>query len=220
MTNFSNCGNAKSNERINEVQTSSINPLNILAMETKKATTAIENLNEAKTASSINPLKISAMESTNFSLNINFDSVEEPEAISNRPALERIHALSTNGYYLVMQPKTSRRNEAYLWIKATKQGEDREEFSLYVNDEILNAVIAVLFGKTANISEINADELDNFNKRIPNFEYALYITEKAQGRTMKKTYSTTGQTFSSYYKRGVITYKPYLNPELKAYLNA
>ena len=216
MLKLQHSGNAKSNERINEVQTSSINPLNISVMEIKNSTPAIENLNEVQTTSSTNLLNISAMEY----LNINFDSAEEPEEISNRPALARIHELAANGYYLVMQPKTSRRNEAYLWVKATKQGEDREEFALYVNNEILNAVIAVLIGKTVNISGINADDLDKFNQRIKNFEYVLFTTEKAQGRTMKKTYSTTGQTFSSYYKRGVITYKPYLNPELKAYLNA
>jgi len=89
-----------------------------------------------------------------------------------------------------------------------------------VNDEILNVIVAILLGKTANISTVDADNLDNFNQRIKNFEFVLFTTEKAQGRTMKKTYSTTGQTFSSYYKRGVITYKPYLNPELKAHLNA
>jgi len=187
-------------------------------MKTKDLTTANESANGVQ-ASIINPLNISAMES-NFTLDINFNSDEQSEAVSNRPALERVFELATNGYYLVMQPKTSRRNEAYMWIKATKQGEDREEFALYVNDEILNVVIAVLIGKTANISGINADELNDFNQRIANFEYALYMTEKAQGRTMKKTYTTTGQTFSSYYKKGVITYKPYLNPELKAHLNA
>ena len=178
-----------------------------------------ESANEVKT-STINPLNISVMESTNFNLDIIFSGVEESEALSNRPALERVYELADNGYYLVMQPKTSRRNEAYLWIKATKQGEDREEFALYVNDEILKAVIAVLFGKTADISGIKADDLKDFNQRITNLEYALYLNEKAQGRTMKKTYTTTGQTFSSYYKKGVIIYKPYLNPELKAYLNA
>jgi hypothetical protein len=160
------------------------------------------------------------MKETTFKLNIDFNSVEEMEAMSNQPALERIQELATNGYYLVMQPKTSRRNEAYMWIKATKQGEDREEFALYVNDGILNVIVAALTGKTINLSGINANDLNNFNERIQNFEYVLFTTEKAQGRTMKKTYTTTGQTFSSYYKRGVITYKPYLNPELKAYLNA
>jgi len=188
-------------------------------MKTKNLKTANESANEVQT-SSINPLKISAMEESVFKLNIDFTGADEMEAISNQPALERICKLATNNYYLVMQPKTSRRGKAYLWIKATKQGEDREEFSLYVNDEILNVVVAALTGKTANISGINADDLDSFNKRIPNFEYVLFTTEKAQGRTMEKTYTTTGQTFSSYYKRGVITYKPYLNPELKAYLNA
>ena len=181
-----------------------------------------ENGNEV-TTSSINPLNISAMKETSFKLEIDFNGVEETEEAvvkSNQPALERIYELATNGYYLVMQPKTSRRGEAYLWTKATKQGEDREEFALYVNDEILNVVVAILTGKPANIMGINADDLDNFNKRITNFELVLFMTEKAQGRTMKKTYTTTGQTFSSYYKRGVITYKPYSNPELKAYLNA
>jgi hypothetical protein len=160
------------------------------------------------------------METPSFKLNINFSGVEETAAMSNQPALERIYELATNGYYLVMQPKTSRRGEAYLWIKATKQGEDREEFALYVNDEILNVAVAILTGKTTKISGINADSLEDFNKRIQNFEYVLFMAEKAQGRTMKKTYTTTGQTFSSYYKHGVITYKPYLNPELKEYLNA
>ena len=157
---------------------------------------------------------------SNFKLNIDFNGVEESEVISNRPALERICELATNGYYLVIQPRTSRNNEAYMWVRATKRGEDREEFSLYVNDEILNVVVAILLGKTVNISGINADDLNDFNQRIKNFEFVLFITEKGQGRTMNKTYSPTGQTFSSFYKNGIIVYKPYLNPELKAYINA
>jgi len=202
----------------NESAKESINSLNITTMENLvNSGNAQENesANEVLT-SSINLLNISAMES----LNINFDGGEEPKALNNRPALERVFELANNGYYFVMQPKTSRKNDAYLWVKATKQGEDREEFALYVNDEILNVVIAILIGKATNITGINADELESFNQRIKNFEYALYTAEKAQGRTMKKTYTTTGQTFSSYYKRGVFTYKPYLNPELKAYLRA
>ena len=188
-------------------------------MKTKNSTTANESANGVQT-SNINSLNITDMKEVIFKLNIDFNGVEETEKVSNQPALERIYELANNNYYFVLQPKTSRKNESYLWIKATKQGEDREEFALYVNDEILNVVVAILTGKTANIMGINANELENFNKRIPNFEYALYITEKAQGKAMKKTYTTTGQTFSSYYKRGVITYKPYLNPELKAYLTA
>jgi hypothetical protein len=181
-----------------------------------------ENGNEVKT-SSINPLNISAMKETSFKFNIDFNYVaetEETKVKSNQDALERIYELTTNGYYLIMQPKTNRSSgKAYLWIIATKQGEDREEFPLYVNDEILNVVVAILTGKPANILGINADDLDDFNKRIQNFEFVLFKAEKAQGRTMKKTYTTTGQTFSSYYKRGIIAYKTYLNPELKTYLN-
>jgi len=169
-----------------------------------------------------NLLNVSEMKETNCTLNIDLNSYEvvAEERLSNQPALERFFGLATNGYYLVMQPKTSRRGEAYLWIKATKQGEDREEFALYVNDEILNVAVAALIGKTIDISGIDANNLANFNERVQNLELALFTTEKAQGRTMKKTYSPTGQTISSYYKNGVITYKPYLNPEFKAYINA
>ena len=78
----------------------------------------------------------------------------------------------------------------------------------------------ILTGKIANILGINADNLEDFNKRIQNFEYVLFTAEKAQGRTMNKTYTTNGQRFSSYYKKGVIIYMPYLNPELKAHLIA
>ncbi|MDR0231750.1 MAG: hypothetical protein LBI82_06480 [Dysgonamonadaceae bacterium] len=180
-------GNAKVNESVNEVSTSSVNPFNFSEM---------------------------------FKLEINFNAAEETAAISNLPALERICELANNAYYFVMQPKNNRKGNAYMWIKATKQGEDREEFALYVNEDVLNVVVSILTGKTANISGVNADNLEDFNKKIQNFEYVLFRAEKEQGRTMKKTYSTTGQTYSSYYKRGVITYKPYLNPELKAYLVA
>jgi hypothetical protein len=185
---------------------------------------ANENKNEVLT-SSINPLNISEMKETGIKLIISFDSVEveepkEPKAINNLPALERIVTFATKGYYWILQPKTSRTGNAYLWIEATKRGEDREEFALYVNDEILNVVVAILTEKPVNISGINANDLDNFNQRIKNFEYELFMAEKAQGRTMKKTYTTNGQRFSSYYKKGVIIYKPYLNPELKAHVNA
>ena len=158
-----------------------------------------------------------------FKLNIDFNGVVNAEnsvKMSNQPALERFIDLAANGYYLMLQPKNKRTGEAYLWVTATKQGEDREEFSLYVNEEILNVVGKILVGKIIETSEINADNLDEFNNRISNFEYVLFMTERAQGRTMKKTYTTNGQKFSSYYKKGIITYKPYLNPELKAHVNA
>ena len=194
MTLTKDCGNAKVNECVNEVQTSSINTLNI-----------------------------SDMKETNFKLDIDFNEkaeTEESERVSNQPALDRVLELATNGYYFFVQPKNSKKGEAYLWIKATKQGEDREEFALYVNNVILNAVVAILIGKIPNVSSVNADDLDSFNKKVTNLEYVLFIAERAQGRTMNKTYTTNGQKFSSYYKRGIITYMPYLNPELKAYLNA
>ena len=171
-----------------------------------------------------NEVTTSSVEQSNLNginlLNINFKREETTATKSNQPALDILLALSTKGYYFVAQPKNNRNGEAYLWITATKQGEDREEFALYVNDDVLNVLVSILTGKTANTSKINADDLVKFNERITNFEYVLFVTEKAQGRTMKKTYTTNGQVFSSYYKRGVISYKPYLNPELKAYLNA
>ena len=169
-----------------------------------------------------NSLNNSKMEQI-FKLNIDFNGVVNAEnsvRMSNQPALERFIDLAANGYYLMLQPKNKRTREAYLWVTATKQGEDRVEFSLYINEEILNVVVSILVGKIIGISEINADDLEEFNSRITNFEYTLFIAERAQGRTMKKTYTTNGQKFSSYYKRGVIIYMPYLNPELKAYLNA
>ena len=186
-----------------------------LAAAAIAAAAPLENENGVQTPST-NPFNFTEM----FKLEINFNAAEETAAISNRPALERICELATNGYYFVMQPKNSRKGTAYMWIKATKQGEDREEFALYINEEVLNVIVAILTGKNINILGINADNLEDFNKRFPNFEYVLFTAEKAQGRTMKKTYTTTGQTFSSYYKRGVITYKPYLNPELKAHIIA
>lgn len=158
-----------------------------------------------------------------FKLNIDFNGVaktNETVKRDNQPALDLLFNLSTKSYYFMIQPKNNRKGEAYLWITATKQGEDREEFALYMNDEILSSVVAILTGKSVDISEVVANDLEDFNKRITNFEYVLFTAEKSQGRTMKKTYTTNGQTFSSYYKRGIIIYKPYLNPELKAYLNA
>ncbi|MCD7901691.1 MAG: hypothetical protein LUH22_18090 [Bacteroides sp.] len=172
------------------------------------------NVNEV-----INLSNNSKMEETIFKLNIDFNGVMEPEVRNNQPALELFSNLSTKGYYFMMQPKNNRKGEAYLWITATKQGEDREEFALYVNDEILNVVVDILKGKVADISRINANNLADFNNRITNIEYVLFVNEKSQGRTMKKTYTTNGQTFSSYYKRGLIMYRPYLNRELKAYIN-
>lgn len=176
-----------------------------------------------KTNQSINVSNNSEMKEPIFKLNIDFNGVSETNEVAvrdNQPTLELIFKLASNGYYFMMQPKNNRRGEAYMWITATKQGEDREEFALYMNDEILNMVVGILTGKSIDISEINPNELEDFNNRISNFEYVLFTAEKAQGRTMKKTYTTNGQTFSSYYKRGLIMYRPYLNPELKAYLNA
>ena len=180
---------------------------------------SVEFINGVTTPST-NSVNSSEMNETVFKLNIDFTGAEETEAISNQPALERIYKLANNGYYLFLQPKNSKRGGAYLWVKATKQGEDRIAFSLYVNDEILSVVVAILNGKPVNISGINADDLNDFNQRIKNFEFVLFTAEKAQGRTMEVTYTTNGQIYASYYKRGVISYKPYCNPELKAYLNA
>lgn len=178
------------------------------------------NNNQVSVNESINVLNNSKMNETFFKLNIDFNGVERPESKDNQPALDLLHSLSAKGYYFMMQPKNNRKGEAYLWIIATKQGEDREEFALYTNDEVLNVVVTILTGKIVDISNVNANDLDDFNNQISNFEYILFINEKSQGRTMKKTYTTNGQMFSSYYKRGVIIYKPYLNPELKAHLNA
>jgi hypothetical protein len=155
-----------------------------------------------------------------FKLNFDLSGVDSTATMSNQLALERTAQLANNGYYFTMQPKTSRNGESYMWIIATKRGEDREEFSLRANNEVLGIIIAVLVGKSINISGINADDLTDFNKNVKNFELELYMNEKEQGRTMKRTYSPTGQTLSSYYKKGVIVYKPYLNPEFKAYINA
>lgn len=164
--------------------------------------------------------RISVSEGFNFNLKIDLSGVEEMEKVSNRSSLEMFSKLSASGYYFTIQPKTSRNGEAYLWITATKQGEDREEFSLYVNEGILNYVISILAGHISDTSQINADDLESFTEKVKNLELDLYMAEKAQGKTMKKTHTTSGQTITSYYKKGVIVYKPYRNPELKAYLNA
>lgn len=157
----------------------------------------------------------------NFVLNIDLSKVEESEVLSNKPSLEKLANLFSKGYYLTMQPRNNRNTgEAYLWIIATKQAEDREAFSLRVNQEILNYVITILTGRDSDISKVDADNLDSFNEVVKNFELELYMAEKAQGKTMKNTYTTSGMTVTSYYKRGVIVYKPYRNPELKMYLNA
>lgn len=164
---------------------------------------------------------ISLSESFNFNLKIDLSGIGEIEKVSNRPSLEMFSRLSTNGYYFSIQPKNSKRGESYLWIIATKKEEDREEFSLYVNEGILNYVIFILTGHYSDSSQINADDdLESFNEKVKNLELVLYMAEKAQSKTMKKTYTASGQTISSYYKKGVIVYKPYRNPELKAYLNA
>jgi len=170
----------------------------------------------------INSLNDFNMKESVFELNIDFAGTKESEPVrkSNQPALERVLQLANNDYYFYVRPRNSRKGEAYLWITATKQGEDREEFALYVNDEILNVMVAILRKKAIDASGIDTDDLGNFNERISNFEYTLFRTEKAQGKTMKKTYTTNGQVFSSYYKRGVINYTPYLNPELKFFLKA
>lgn len=192
-------------------------------METKNLSTVLESENGVQSPS-INSLNKLPMTESIFKLNIDFNGVSETnEAVTrdNQPALELITKLASNGYYFLIEPKNNRSTgEAYFWITATKQGEDREVFSLRVNNEILNVIVTILRGKTIDISEIDANNLEDFNKQIINFEYVMFINEKAQGRTMRKTYTTNGQMFSSPYKRGMIIYKPYLNPELKAYLNA
>ena len=156
----------------------------------------------------------------NFNLKIDLSGVEEMEKVSNRPSLEMVNKLFVNGYYFTIQPRTSRNGDPYLWIIATKKGEDREEFSLYVNEPILNYIISILTEHPFDASKIEADDLEFFTEKVKNLELDLYMAEKAQGKTMKKTSTTSGQTITSYYKRGVIVYKPYRNPELKAYLNA
>ena len=170
-------------------------------------------------------LSESANESTNvkkgFKLNFDLSQIETLEAGKNQSAWDRFAKLAKGEYYFTIQPKTNRYGESYAWITATKRGEDREEFSLHINNDVLGCIASVLSGEVTNISDINADEnLEAFNAEVANFELALYEAERAQGKTMKMTHTTTGQTYASYYKRGVIIYKPYLNPELKAYVNA
>lgn len=195
-------------------------------MENKTFPIIQEITNEAQ-ASSIKPLTSSKMSEPFFKLNIDFfeygesNEVDKVELKDNQSKLDLFIRLSEKGFKFMIEPKNNRRTgEAYFWITATKQGEDREVFSLRVNDGILNAVVTILKGISTDISDINANELEDFNNRISNFEYVLFINEKAQGRTMRKTYTTNGQMYSSPYKRGMIIYKPYLNPELKAYVNA
>ncbi|NDW09333.1 hypothetical protein [Dysgonomonas sp. 520] len=183
------------------------------------------NKNQVSEKNSINVSNNSKMTESILKLNIDFNEVKETVKveeikISNQPALERFAKLAQSGYYFFLQPRTNKQGKSYFWVKATKQGTDRIEFSLQVNDGILNVIVAVLRGKSADISAINANDLESFNKQMTNFEYVLFINEKSQGKTMNMTYTTNGQMFSSYYKRGVIIYKPYLNPELKAYVNA
>ncbi|NDW09423.1 hypothetical protein [Dysgonomonas sp. 520] len=156
----------------------------------------------------------------NFVLNIDLSKAEESERLSNQSSLERFSKLSANGYKFFLEPKNNRKGEAYLWIIATKKGEDREVFSLYVNEQILNYVIIILTGRNSDISCIDADNLNSFNEVVKNFELELYMAERTQGKTMKNTHTTTVMTITSHYKNGVIVYRPYKNPELKAYLNA
>jgi len=152
----------------------------------------------------------------------NLDKVQEIEEvgeIDNLPSLKLLDELAQKGYKFTVQPKTSRNGICYFWIYATLKGEDREEFSLYVNNEILPIFLAILLGQQVDISGINANDLDTFNAEVQNFELEMYKAERAQGKSMRKTHTVTGQTFSSSYPKGVIVYKPYLNPELKKFIN-
>lgn len=158
-----------------------------------------------------------------FKLNLDLDlsQANESAEADNSIALERCDELFNQGYYLIMQPKTRKNGVAYFWITATKKGEDRKEFSVMVNQLSTNYIIHRLLGVDyIKVSKEEANDLDSFNEQVSNFELALYQAERAQGKTMKRTYTQRTQILSSYYKNGVIVYKPHLNPELQKHINA
>lgn len=175
-------------------------------------------LNLGTTSESVST-SVSKEEKAMFTLNISQEKNQELEKEKNQIALELFDKLSKNGYYMYLQPRISKNGEAYIWVGATKKDEDREEFSLYVNEKILDVIISVLVDRSYSITDINANDLESFNEKVNVFELELYLAEKAQGKTMKKTHTTYGLTISSFYKKGVIIYRPYSNPEFKAYLN-
>ncbi|MDR2994439.1 MAG: hypothetical protein LBV11_11580 [Bacillus cereus] len=163
------------------------------------------------------------MDENPFKLNLtlNLSQIETSTDVDNKPSLTKFTELQSKGYYFFVQPKTSKMGEPYFWIIATKKGEDREEFSLKVNDAIVDYVIFSLMGVAYDIYSLETYDIGfSWWETTSNFEMELYKAEKAEGKTMKKSYSSANLTISSYYKNGVIVYKPYNNPEFKAYLNA
>ena len=149
----------------------------------------------------INSLNISVMEETS----INFNGVKVSEATSDQLAYERFCEFCKKGYYIYAEPKSFGNEKPYFEIVASK-GNDKEEFSLNVNREVLHTVISYLtLGNLNDISKTN----QNFNIRFNDFKSELFQAERAQGKAMRKAYTATaGTVISSHYKHGVIFYRP------------
>lgn len=130
--------------------------------------------------------------------------------VNNQLAFEKFCELSQKGYYINVELKSKLRDKASFWITATKENEETEEIRLFLNQAILDLVLIYLeSGILGDISKINPNDLESFNKEETNFKIELFQTEKNKGKKVTWSYSVLSKFSSIYYKQGVITFHPY-----------
>lgn len=130
--------------------------------------------------------------------------------VSNQIAFEKFCELSQKGYYICVELKSRLRDQASFWITATKENEEREEFQLFLNQEILDLVQNYLeSGKLGDVSKINPSDLESFNEKSIDFKLELFQAEKRKGKKIVRSCTTFGKLASINYKQGVIIFHPY-----------
>lgn len=130
--------------------------------------------------------------------------------VNNQLAFEKFCKLSQKEYYINVELKSKLRDTASFWITATKENEETEEIRLFLNQEILDLVLNYLeSGILGDISKINPNDLESFNKKDIDFKIELFQTEKNKGKKVTWSYSVLSKFSSIYYKQGVIVFHPY-----------
>jgi len=143
----------------------------------------------------------------------------EIERISNKKDFERLLKLCIAKYYLrINLHRHTVTDEIYLWIFGVKAKSPSFNLKLKINDEILNIVMGyIATGELVDVSGIDADNLETFNKRISNFPLELYKGEVAKGQRKIRHISNT--TYSKY-DYGMIIYDTINNEELRDFIDS
>lgn len=102
---------------------------------------------------------------------------------NNQLAFEKFYKLSQKGYYINVELKSKLRDKASFWITATKENEATKEFRLFLNQAILELVLNYLeSGILGDISKVNPNDLESFDKEEIDFKTELFQTEERRKR--------------------------------------